>query len=531
MATPRASITPAAESALWPLVLASLPERGPAYDVGVPSEWIWRLVQRPAESGDWALQRMVDAGLLVRIDGAGGPWWRKVIGAVVPAPVDQFGGLANGAVLRVIDGSRNVEGQMPVTTSAGAADAGKLPQLDAAGKLDPSLVDGTFATDAEVAAAVAAHEAAGDPHPGYATDGDVSTVAGNLASHVAASNPHTGAQPIDALLTAISALTTAADQLAYFTGVDTVALTTFTAAARTFAAAADAAAQRAALGLTPAGGLEQSGSNVQIADNGVTNAKLRDSAALSVFGRSANSTGDPADIAAASDGHVLRRSGTTLGFGTVATAGITANAATNTIIRDSAALSVIGRSANSTGDPADIAASVDGQVLRRSGTALGFGTVATAGITDAAVTDAKLRNSVALSIIGRSANSTGVPADIATTADGDVLRRSGTTLGFGTIVPSAIGTVTTARILGRTTAGTGLAEQLTVGSNLTLGSGELRFAHWKPQTIMLNPTGSTAAPVTIDVADAAGMVDAFIGSTWAFPCIKLADGSWVFVVL
>lgn len=486
MATPRASITPAAESALWPLVLAALPERGPAYDVGVPSEWVWRLVQRPAESGDWALQRMVDAGLLVRIDGAGGPWWRKVIGAVVPAPVDQFGGLANGAVLRVIDGSKNVEGQMPVVASAGVADAGKLPQLDAAGKLDATMI------------------------PAPAT---------------------IGAQPIDALLTAISALTTAADQLAYFTGVDTVALATFTAAARTFAAAADAAAQRAALGLTPAGGLEQTGSNVQIADNGVTNAKLRDSAALSVFGRSANSTGDPADIAAASDGHALRRSGTTLGFGTIATAGIAANAATNTIIRDSVALSVIGRSANSTGDPADIAASVDGQVLRRSGTALGFGTVATAGITDAAVTDAKLRNSVALSIIGRSANSTGVPADIATAADGDVLRRSGTTLGFGSIFSSAIGDVVTARLLGRTTAGTGVAEQLTVGSNLTLGSGELRFAHWKPQTIMLNPTGSTAAPVTIDVADAAGMVDAFIGSTWAFPCIKLADGSWVFVVL
>ncbi len=54
-----------------------------------------------------------------------------------------------------------------------------------------------------------------------------------------------------------------------------------------------------------------------IANNAVTNAKLRDSAALSVIGRSANSTGDPADIAAASDHQVLRRSGTALGFGAV----------------------------------------------------------------------------------------------------------------------------------------------------------------------------------------------------------------------
>ena len=61
---------------------------------------------------------------------------------------------------------------------------------------------------------------------------------------------------------------------------------------------------------------------------GVTNAKLRHSAALSVIGRSANSAGAPADIAAANDGEVFRRSGTSVGFGTVATAGIADNAVT-----------------------------------------------------------------------------------------------------------------------------------------------------------------------------------------------------------
>jgi hypothetical protein len=66
-----------------------------------------------------------------------------------------------------------------------------------------------------------------------------------------------------------------------------------------------------------------------IANDAVTDAKLRNSAALSVVGRSANSTGDPADIAAASDGQVLRRSGTTLGFGAVDLAG--ANAVTGTL--------------------------------------------------------------------------------------------------------------------------------------------------------------------------------------------------------
>jgi hypothetical protein len=65
-----------------------------------------------------------------------------------------------------------------------------------------------------------------------------------------------------------------------------------------------------------------------IPDKSITNAKLRDSVGLSVIGRSANTTGSPADIAAATDAHVLRRSGTTIGFGTVATAGIADGAVT-----------------------------------------------------------------------------------------------------------------------------------------------------------------------------------------------------------
>lgn len=128
----------------------------------------------------------------------------------------------------------------------------------------------------------------------------------------------------------------------------------------------------------------------------VSDAAIRDSVALSVIGRSANSTGDVADIAAGTDGHVLRRSGTTLGFGTVANAGL----------RDSAALSVIGRSANSTGVVADIAAANDGEVLRRSGTTLGFGTVANAGLATMAQSRIK----------GRAEGAgTGSPADLTPT--------------------------------------------------------------------------------------------------------------------
>lgn len=94
-----------------------------------------------------------------------------------------------------------------------------------------------------------------------------------------------------------------------------------------------------------------------IADNAITNAKLRDSAALSVIGRSANSSGDPADIAASNDGEVLRRSGTSIGFGTIATAGIADDAVTNAKAAHMAESTIKGRAVSAgTGDPTDLTA-------------------------------------------------------------------------------------------------------------------------------------------------------------------------------
>lgn len=153
----------------------------------------------------------------------------------------------------------------------------------------------------------------------------------------------------------------------------------------------------------------------QIIAGAVGDAELRDSAGLSVVGRSANSTGDPADIVAAADGDVLRRSGTTVGFGQVATLGLADGAVTDAKLRDSAALSVVGRAANSSGDPADIAAASDFHVLRRSGTALGFGEVQAGGLADDAVTNAKLANAAPGTLKGRGSleTATGDPQDLA----------------------------------------------------------------------------------------------------------------------
>lgn len=87
-----------------------------------------------------------------------------------------------------------------------------------------------------------------------------------------------------------------------------------------------------------------SGLTWTIDNNAVSNAKLRDSAALSVIGRSANSLGDPADIVGA-DGQVLRVAGTTLAFGTIADAAVPTNTLSlSKLVDASAQFNIIGRS-------------------------------------------------------------------------------------------------------------------------------------------------------------------------------------------
>lgn len=62
------------------------------------------------------------------------------------------------------------------------------------------------------------------------------------------------------------------------------------------------------------GGAVSNGVSLSIADNGVTNAMLRQSAGTSVIGRFAGSTGNVADITAVQNGVVLSRLGNQLVF-------------------------------------------------------------------------------------------------------------------------------------------------------------------------------------------------------------------------
>jgi hypothetical protein len=139
------------------------------------------------------------------------------------------------------------------------------------------------------------------------------------------------------------------------------------------------------------------GSN-QLAAASVTSAKLGTSAVLTAnIGDSNVTTGKIANLNVTTD-KIADLNVTTgkIANLNVTTAKIDNNAVDNTKLRDSAGLSVIGRTGSTTGDPADIVAGIDGQVLRRAGTSVGFGTVGTAGIADSAVTTQKIASGVNL---------------------------------------------------------------------------------------------------------------------------------------
>jgi hypothetical protein len=116
---------------------------------------------------------------------------------------------------------------------------------------------------------------------------------------------------------------------------------------------------------------------VSVDTNGITDALFRQSAGLSVVGRSTNTTGNVADVTAGTDNQVLRRSGTTVDFGAVNLA--SSDAVTGDLpfsnLAQGSALSVLGVTGNATADNASIAAGTDHQVMRRSGTAIAFGAV------------------------------------------------------------------------------------------------------------------------------------------------------------
>jgi hypothetical protein len=151
----------------------------------------------------------------------------------------------------------------------------------------------------------------------------------------------------------------------------------------------------------------------------------------------------------------------------------------------------------------DITPSITAEVADGSITTvkLASDAVTTTTIAAGAVTDAKLRAGTGTSIVGRSAASAGSLADIVAAVDGDVLRRSSGTLGFGQIATAGVadGAITfaklqdiaTNRLLGRSTSGTGDVEEIAIGANLTLSGGTLSATTSSAGGTVLAPTITT----------------------------------------
>jgi hypothetical protein len=163
----------------------------------------------------------------------------------------------------------------------------------------------------------------------------------------------------------------------------------------------------------------------------------------------------------------------TLSVSGVSGTGLAADSVSNTELTNMAQATVKGRAAAAgTGDPQDLTASQVKTILALTSADLSDFTEAaqdavlnagtdsttidftyndgantwTVTVIDDSISDAKLRNSGALSVIGRAANSSGDPADISSSSNDTLLRRTASTLNWGqltagmfpnTVVPDA----------------------------------------------------------------------------------------------
>lgn len=275
-----------------------------------------------------------------------------------------------------------------------------------------------------------------------------------------------------------------------------------------------------------------------IGTNKVVDSMIRQSAALSVIGRSTNSTGNIADIAGANN-QVLRVSGSVLGFGAVdiSTAQVTGRLAFANLTQGSAR-SVLGVTGNTTADVASIQGTAD-QVLvvNGAGSALAFGTVATGGITNSAVTYAKIQNVTAARLLGNPTGGAAAPSEISLAGG---LSFSGTTLtAAGALTPTSVAATGAVKSsgaggIGYATGAGGAVTQLTsksTGVTLNKDSGQITMnnaALAAAGLVSFTVTNSeVAATDTINLNLASGNATA---GTYRYWIDKVSAGSFVIAV-
>ncbi len=212
------------------------------------------------------------------------------------------------------------------------------------------------------------------------------------------------------------------------------------------------------------------------------------------------------------------------------------NAVSDAKLRDSAAVSVIGRSANSSGDPADIAAGANDTVLRRVSNALGFGQLTVGMLPNDLVTYAKLQNVSATDrLLGRATSGAGDVEEIACTAAGRALlddadtaaQRNTLASGWGVLLPETralVNAMTTEPRRARTfliddtiaaLVDSGLWAKLDALWVMAAHSGQAGKLNWKnPGTWTLTPTNSPTFTTDAGYAGDAASAHLRAGVNW-----------------
>ena len=184
-------------------------------------------------------------------------------------------------------------------------------------------------------------------------------------------------------------------------------------------------------------------------------------------------------------------------------------------LANGSACSVIGRSANSSGAVADISMGTNDRLLGRVSNVV-QSTQLTAGmVPNALVTSAMLRNSAARSVIGRSANSSGVPADIASTGARTFLADNslGTALAFRAIDSADL---PTGNWIGAN-SGTGYAPSFTgissdatwfdSGASITIAAGTYLLTYSLRASMAITAGGGLISGRLYNVTDAAAVTN------------------------
>jgi hypothetical protein len=251
--------------------------------------------------------------------------------------------------------------------------------------------------------------------------------------------------------------------------------------------------QRTTLAFTSAFSVTDVSSRTQVdlATGGVALTKVATQAALSVVANATNSTASPTAVASSAAGEVfLRTASNTLAWSTLLSTSFADNTIAPSRLANVAARAVLANASNGTGPVTAVAASsASNFVLKENGAGfLTWDLLGNANIAAAAgISISKLANIAAFSVVGNGSNGAAAPTAVAAANDGEVLRRSGATLAFGTLVSGSFAdnTIVGSRLSGFTntavaigTSGGGL-QSLANGTNghvLTMVSGAPAWA-------------------------------------------------------